>query len=224
MKRLLPYIALTLFLAQLLLMLLSWLLAAAFPMSGLRSLLSTEGLRWFMGHFSDLLATPLLVWLVLLSMAYGCFCESGLCRHLLTFRSSFSYRERRALMLVVLLLAVYVGVVLLLTAIPHAILLSATGELWPSPFSASLIPLIAFAVMLCSCAYGVIAGSFPKVHDVYESLLSGLYRGAPLLLLYVLLMQLYGSLRFVFPSLSVHSSNLFPPSTFHIPHSTFHII
>ena len=71
MKRLLPHIAMTLFGAQLLLMLGSWLYSAAQPMSGVRSLLSGEGLRWMFGHFADFLAKPQLVWLLLLSMGYA---------------------------------------------------------------------------------------------------------------------------------------------------------
>ena len=45
--------ALALVLAQLLLMLGSWLWSAALPLSGVRSMLSGEGIRWFLGHFAD---------------------------------------------------------------------------------------------------------------------------------------------------------------------------
>lgn len=58
MKRFLPYIALFLFLAEIVLILVSWLMSAALPTSGVRSMLSGEGLRWFMGHFGNILATP----------------------------------------------------------------------------------------------------------------------------------------------------------------------
>ena len=65
MKRVLPYIALFLFLAEIVLILVSWLMSAALPTSGVRSMLSGEGLRWFMGHFGNILATPQLSWLIL---------------------------------------------------------------------------------------------------------------------------------------------------------------
>ena len=71
MKKYLPHIALSLFLAEIMLILLSWLLSAAMPNSGIRSLLSGEGLRWFMGHFGNILATPQLAWLLLAAIAVG---------------------------------------------------------------------------------------------------------------------------------------------------------
>ena len=173
-------------------MLVSWLMNAAAPDSGVRSLLSGEGLRWLLGRFADTLAMPLLVWLVLLSMAYGCLLRSGLLRRPAT------YREQRALPLALAVLAAIVIVMVLLTAVPHAVLLSVTGSLWPSPFSASLPSVVAFTVVLVSSVYGTVAGTFGRVADIYDALIDGLHRGAPLLLFYVLLAQLYYSLAFAF--------------------------
>ena len=59
------YLVLGLGVAQILLMLTSWLLTAAMPEDYNRSLLSSEGIRWFFGQFQDHLASPVLVWLVL---------------------------------------------------------------------------------------------------------------------------------------------------------------
>lgn len=154
-------------------MLVSWLLSAAFPMSGIRSLLSSEGLRWLMGHFSHLLATPLLVWLLLCAMAWGCLLRSGL------LVRPTNYRERRAKFMALLLMAVIVGFMLLLTAIPHAVLLSAVGGLWPSPFSASLVPVVAFSVTLVSAFYGLVSGRFENISAVYDAILQGIRQGAP---------------------------------------------
>ena len=193
MKKYLPHIAFLLFAAQLLLMLVSWLLAAAIPTSGVRSLLSSEGLRWFLGHFSDVLGTSVLLCLLLLLMAYGCLRGCGI----LHFKTS--YRQSRALAIMLLLLAVYVGIIVLLTMIPQAVLLSATGSLWPSPFSAAICPLFAFGITLLSAVYGYVAGSYHNMSDVYQSLIDGVRDGAPLLLFYVLLGQLYYSLLFILP-------------------------
>ena len=130
MKRILPYIALALALAHLLLILTSWVWSAAMPLSGVRSMLSSEGIRWYLGHFAELMASPFLVWLLLGAMAYGAVVR---CRSL----QGNSYRSSRARIISIVFLVVYVGVVLLLTVFPHAVLLSASGLLWPSPFSAS---------------------------------------------------------------------------------------
>ena len=193
MKRLLPHIALILVLTQLLLILVSWLLSAAIPTSGVRSLLSSEGLRWFLGHFSDVLGTPFLLCLLLILMAYGCLKGCGILR----FKSS--YRQSRAMIITSLLLLVYVGVIVLLVMMPHAILLSATGSLWPSPFSAAIIPLLAFGITLLSAVYGYVAGIYRKMADVYQALVDGIRDGSPWLLFYVLSGQLYYSLQFIMP-------------------------
>ena len=188
-----PHIAVTLFVAQLLLMLVSWLLSAAFPDSGIRSLLSSEGLRWFFGHFSHQLATPLLLCLLLLTMAYGVFRRSGI----LTYRATF--RERRALTMTLLLAVVAVAVILLLTAIPHAVMLSAMGTLWPSPFSRALLPMLCFIVIALTAFYGIMAGYLNNLSDVYDALLYGIRQGAPLLLFYLLIAQLFLSVCYTLP-------------------------
>jgi aminobenzoyl-glutamate transport protein len=188
----LPHIAFSLLAAQLLLMLVSWLLSAAIPTSGVRSLLSSEGLRWFLGHFSDVLGTPLLLCLLLLLMAYGCLKGCGI----LHFKSS--YRQNRALIITLSLLFVYVGVIVLLVMMPHAVLLSATGLLWPSPFSAAIVPMLAFGITLLCAVYGYVAGTYCNMSDVYQSLISGIREGAPFLLFYVLLGQLYYSLQYIY--------------------------
>jgi len=190
----LPYIALALFVCELLLMLVSWLYSAAFPASGVRSLLAGEGLRWLFGHFAHMLASPVLVDLLLLAMAVGTLRQS----RLLHFGST--YRESRARLMTLLLLLIYVALLLSLTLLPHAVLLSATGRLWPSPFSNSLLPVTALAVITLSAFYGVVAGHFSGIGKVYDSLLYGIQQAAPLILFYILLTQLYESLMFVLPS------------------------
>jgi aminobenzoyl-glutamate transport protein len=191
LKKFLPHIAFTLFVAQLLLMLVSWLLSAAFPDSGIRSLLSGEGMRWFFGHFSHQLATPVLVCLVLILMAYGTFRHCGL----LHYRST--YRERRALTMTLLLTVVAVMLLVLLAAIPHAVMLSVTGSLWPSPFSRALLPLLSFIVIALSAFYGIMAGHFANLSNVYDALLDGIRQGAALLLFYLLIIQLYLSVCYI---------------------------
>lgn len=193
MKRSLPYIALTLAVGELLLVMGSWILSAALPMSGIRSMLSGEGIRFFLGHFADLLATPLLVWLLLLAMAYGVVLRSGVISGARSFRSS------RARLIALLFAAAYLAVVLLMTLVPHAVLLSASGTLWPSPFSASLVPLTAFGLAMVAAVYGIVAGTITSLADIYESLVDGLRRAAALLPICLLLVLICESLRFIIP-------------------------
>ena len=194
MKRLVPYIALVLFLAEVVLIFLSWLLSAALPNSGVRSMLSGEGIRWFLGHFGNILGTPILAWLLLTAIAVGCVKCSGVCSR----SSAPSYRERRALLIGGGGLVICVVAILLLTIVPHPVLLSATGNWFPSPFAYSLIPLCSFSLCLFGIVYGVIAGTFQSLHDVYDSLLYGICWASPCILFYILLVQLYESFLFVF--------------------------
>ena len=178
--------------AEVLLVLLSWLLSATLT-GGVRSLLSDVGIRWLLGSMSTLLSTPWLVLLLLLAMAGGCLCRSDLL-HL----SLSGYRERLGLRLALLALVLYVAVVLALTAIPHAVLLSATGQLFPSPFSRALIPILSFGVFLLSAVYGWTAGRFTSFADIVDSLLFGIGKSAPLILLYIMLLLFCESFKFVF--------------------------
>jgi aminobenzoyl-glutamate transport protein len=92
----------------------------------------------------------------------------------------------------------YVGVVLLLTAIPHAVLLSSTGNLFPSPFSRSIMPMFCFGIILISVSFGLVSGRFQTLSDVLDALSYGCRMGAPLFIFDILVIQLYESLKFVF--------------------------
>lgn len=177
--------------AQLLLVLVSWLLSAMM-VDGVRSLLSSEGLRWFFGSFTSLLDTPALVWLLLLAMAGGSLVRSGL------LHRGSTYRDKTALHSVVIVMALYVAAVLALVALPHAVLLSATGNLFPSPFSRAFVPIVSFGLLLASALYGRVSGRFPSTAAVADAACYGIAQAAPLFLFYVLIIQFAASLRFVF--------------------------
>lgn len=191
-KRLYVWAVLVLAVAELLLVLASWLLSATMT-EDVRSLLSSEGIRWFFGSFVAVLASPWLVYLLLLSMAGGCLWRSGMLQLSLS-----GYRNRMAFRTTLILLLLYVAAVAALTAVPHALLLSATGQLFPSPFSRSLVPILSFGLLLLSAVYGWTSGRFSSFTDVVDSLSFGIGKAAPLFLLYVLLLQFYASLTYVY--------------------------
>lgn len=190
-NRLLTFSVLLLCVAELLLVLLSWMLSSLM-VDDVRSLLSSEGIRWFLGQYTEMIQSPLLVYILLLAMAAGVLDSSGL----LSRRKA--HHERLVLYVVWAILLGYLAVLAALTLLPHAILLSATGELFPSPFSRSLIPLTAFGVLLISMAYGIMTRAFTSVTMMIQAAVKGLSATAPLLLVYVLLMQFCESLCFVF--------------------------
>ena len=194
-KRASGIIALFLLVAELLLVILSWLLSAT-RMEGVRSLLSSEGIRWFFGSFTDMVASPLLVWLLLGLCAWGAVRNSGI---LNTLHSSlFTYRDKVALRVSLVFLVIYVVMIALLTLMPHAILLSATGSLFPSAFSRSLVPIMAFGICLVSVTFGLLSGRLRGLDDILSTLSSGIAQGANIIIIYLLFIQFYESLRFVF--------------------------
>ena len=156
MRNKLGYIVLVLLIAQLALILLSWLLTAAFPELPMRSMLSSEGIRWFFGSFVSNQLSPLLIYFIMAVMAAGACVRSRLytalramlsnMRSSLTNSSNsrykFHYRETVGLRIALVEFIVYVIVMILLTAIPHAILLSVTGQLFPQFLFLQFHPLI----------------------------------------------------------------------------------
>lgn len=179
--------------AQIALVLASWILTAAMPDTFWRSLLSAEGIRWFLGRFESNMASPLLVWLLLGSMAWGAVSRGGL----LAFKPS-EYRQRVAMWLVVIELGVFVAMILAMTLAPHAILLNVMGGLFPSSFSQCIIPYSCFAVMVMGVSFGVMSGKITSLTQAFELLVTGIKDTAPLWVLYLLGAQFYFSLFFVF--------------------------
>lgn len=211
MKSKLGWTVLVLVTAQLALILLSWLITAAFPELPIRSLLSSEGVRWFFGSFTANQLTPLLAWFITAVMAVGACVRSRLWAAFYTKmsgllhrrdctdgRQGLHYRERIGLRLALAEFMVYVVIMLLLTVVPHAILLSVTGELFPSAFSSSLIPSLSFVLIVMSLSYGVASGTVDSVARMHRVLVGGLEAGARIVPAYVIGVQLYMSLLYVF--------------------------
>lgn len=190
-KRLIALACVAFGVAELLLVILSWLLSAT-RLDGVRSLISSEGIRWFVGEFTYTLASPLLVWLLLALVALGCLQRTGL------MSRGRGYRDRVALRVSLSFIIIYVVIICLLTLMPHAILLSATGSLFPSAFSRALVPIICFGVGVLSISFGMVSGRLHTLTDILDALTFGLQQGAPLIILYIMFFQFYASLLFVF--------------------------
>lgn len=197
-------ISLVLVVLQLVLVMASWIMTAAMPELPMRSLLSAEGIRWFFGHFAENINSQVLVSIVLLAVAIGAVMFSGLAESLsgIVFHRKTRYMERVALWAVAIELAIAAIVVILLTSVPHAILLSVTGHLFPSSFSQSLIPIVSVTLLICSLSFGIVSGKLSSMGLVYETMTYGLVCYAWLIPIYIFAIELYRSVLFVFPSLS----------------------
>ena len=212
MRNKLGYIVLVLLVSQLALILLSWLVTAAFPELPMRSILSSEGIRWFFGSFVSNQLSPLLIYFIMAVMAVGACVRSRLydalretlsnTRSSLTTSSNHQhkvhYREKVGLRIALVEFIVYVIIMVLLTAIPHAILLSVTGQLFPSSFSSSFIPSLSLIIIIMSLTYGVASGTIDSVAKMHKVLVGGLEVGSRLVPTYVVGIQLYMSIKYVF--------------------------
>lgn len=186
-------LAIGLIIAEVILFVISWGVAAAMPEAHVRSILSNEGIRWLFGSFTNNLLTPLLVWILFISMALGSFRASGL----LSITFPLLYRQRFALRVVLIEIVVIILIALLLTALPHAVLLSATGGLFPSSFSDSLVPVACISLIIVSISYGLFAGTFNNFSEAIGSLTYGLKHFGSIWLIYVLSIELIESVKFV---------------------------
>lgn len=187
------YAMLLLALAQIVLVLLSWLITAAMPEAFPRSMLSPEGIRWFFGSFTENMESPWLVGLLLICIAWGTLQTSGL----LHFDRTI-YRHRNALRLVLIELVLFVAVILLLTVVPHAILLNVMGGIEASSFSRSILPYICFAVIVMSLSFGAVSNRLQGIEAMGESLSEGIRMAAPYFVIYILVNQLYSSIEYLF--------------------------
>lgn len=180
----LAWTTLVLTIAQVALVLASWVITAAWPEDFTRSLLSAEGIRWFFGNFQGNLASPVLVWLVVCSIAYGMYVASRI-RHY----NAAEYRQRFAMGVAHFEFWVFLVLMLVLTLVPHAILLNVLGGLFPSSFSRSIIPYVAFAVTFICGSFGLISGTIQGVEGIFLAMSKGIAWGAPLFVVYVLAAQ-----------------------------------
>lgn len=192
-NKILAYLSVVLLIAEVVLVVGSWLYAALNPESGVRSMLSSEGIRWAFGGYIHQMQSSLLVWFLLAGMAYGALRHSRLAESLHSMR----YRQRVALRFSLSTLIVYLSVVAFFAFAPHAILLSVNGDLFPSAFSDAAVPLLCFGVILMSVVYGVMAGSFPSVPSVFNALVAGVSSFVPLIIVYLLASHLIYILSYI---------------------------
>ena len=184
---------------QVLLILVSWIISSATQQTYVHSLLSSEGIRWFMGRFSENLATPVLVWLLLGAIAYGVLRTSGLLKAIteLIHGRRLSYRQRFAFVVATVIFVIFASVVFYLTGTSHAVLLSATGSLFNSSFSRALIPILAFTITVISIVFGSLSGTYQSLQQVFKGMTYGIAQTLPLWVVYVFVAQFIQSLMYV---------------------------
>lgn len=184
----------------------SWLWSAAMPSSSIRTLLSESGIRWFFGTFAmNLISTQLLVWIVLIDISIGACVRSGLwnaARLLVKSHSKLTTLQKRGLRSAMELIIFEAGVMSLLIFPRHAILLSVTGDIYPSSASVSFVPTVAFMLFSSSISYGLLSGTIHGYRDAVACTLKGGKNLKAILCFYVLLMELAAIVKYIFFSVA----------------------
>lgn len=198
--------------AEVIVVLISWIGSVLMPEMGISSLLSSEGVRWFVGSFSTVVSTPLLVNMLLIGMTVGMIMASGIVDGIRLFitdtdtaaqtsevsDTAFTrYTERLALQAAVVLNVIFVVVVLMLTFLPHAVLLNADGDILNSSISRGFIPVVCFGLSLSSAVYGLITSRLSLKHSFAQAFARGISIIAPYILIYILSAQLYFTVAYV---------------------------
>lgn len=201
-RRVIFRLSIGLALAQVILIFLSWLLSAAMPQSPIISLLSARGIRWFFGYFVESEASAPLLWLILGAFALGEMRGSNLLTTVVQgVKTGFPTLPRRVKLALVTagsFGALQIVCLLLLTVPPQAVLLSVTGTLSDSSFSASIVPSVCFMLTTISIVFGLISGALHGVDGVCRALCSQHALLMPFLLLYVMASMFVSSIHFVF--------------------------
>lgn len=183
------YVLITLLIMFVVLVFMSWLANAAGMQ--MRTLLSSEGLRWLFLNVARIVSSPLLVYLLLglswigsisrsgLSEAFGRMLHHGRKNNLLT------YRQRVALISSSLFFCVYLLCLFLLVLSPYAALLSATGKLLPSPFLAGFFPAFVFGGHVTALLYGSLSNRLRNLYEAFEIFYWGIQRYAIWIIVYL---------------------------------------
>lgn len=196
MKRTCAIFAFILIVLQTILIFGSWIVSAAIPDSQIRPLIGAGGLRWFFSSFTEDMASPILVYIILITLTVNVFINSGMCE-LFSLKRKMNMQKKFALNVVLVELCTFIVLIVLLTAIPHAVLLSVTGELYPSSFSKGLTPMLCFIVTILSTSYGLVSGSLRGVYDIWNSITTGINFLPAVCFVYILLFQFVSSLSYV---------------------------
>lgn len=169
-----------------------------------RNLFSGEGIRWFYAHLHESLTTPLFRVVIPVVLVVGAFMRSGLGRllgGLCRMRQAdkwVTYRQRTALLVAGIFFVAYFVAMLLLILAPQAVLLSAMGHIFPSPFAYGMIPVSTLGLQITALIYARLSN---HLHGLGESL-SVLYWGirsyAAWIFIAILAAQVLNTITYVF--------------------------
>ena len=188
-------LSLCLLILQALTILGSWIVSAMWPSMGINSLLSGRGLRWFLGHMPENLSDTTLVWIILSCIIIGAFVWRELPKKIIA-HSKNDYRERFAVIVFYLVVAISFLVCFAMAFFPHSSFLGVTGHLFPGPFLSAVFFIVGLGLSLGIAVYLMLSGKVDTYETVEQICVFGLQKAAPLIVIYLLLKELIEMIKF----------------------------
>lgn len=169
-----PHAITILFFATLLVIFVSWI--GSIYEWPVQSLLSPEGIRWMLRHVNENFYQAPFASIFILLIGIGLSQASGLFSTLqqhvrcISLHKPLSRKRKRALLLSLISVVVYLLLIGIATFSPLAILLGVTGTLDRSPFIGGIVPLVSFAFSLSGIVFGIASGQFRNDKDIIQGM------------------------------------------------------
>ena len=159
------------------------------------SLLSDEGVRWFVRHSMDNVSAAPFAEAVLGLLAVGALHDSGLW-YALWHRSQLVQRQRHALLVSLVIMAVGVLIVLF-GVIPGGNLLGVTGHLSGGPLASGWPFLLSLIITIPCIVYGKMCGQWRTANELYAGLSSAIASYANYFITIIVASQLVAGIHYV---------------------------
>lgn len=152
---------------------LSWI-GSVYAWDGIRNIISTEALRWFLGYTEEkLMSSPALYIVLLFFMSVGLFLHSGLgglIWRMVRRERKMSGKEKKSLVAAVMIAVAYFMVYALLAWGPWNIVRGVTGRYVDSPLHDGTLCILAIGIGVTSMVYGYSADHYRSDTDVVKGM------------------------------------------------------
>lgn len=152
---------------------LSWI-GSVYAWDGIRNIISTEALRWFLRYTEEkLMSSPALYIVFLFFMSVGLFLHSGLgglIWRMVRRERKMSGKEKKSLIAAVMIAVAYFMVYALLAWGPWNIVRGVTGRYVDSPLHDGALCILAIGIGVTSMVYGYSADHYRSDTDVVKGM------------------------------------------------------
>ncbi len=194
-KKLFVLTVVVLCLAQVAIVLLSWVAAAMFPDSAITSLLSAEGLRWLMSSYEHNVNRSELFYCLIISFVVGTVWESGILA-MIAPRKPRSYNQRLGVTIVAVVVLTAVLLCLIFAIYPRSFLLGVDGTIWKGPFFPAILLIMTVSITVATCLFVVVTHSDDTFIKLFSCLTGGLRAIVPIVIIFFLLAEVVCSFRY----------------------------